>query len=571
MPDLGTLLAEPDRAQPAAPAKTNWTHSAWAGLLTALTLLTLLVQGYHPFAEDGGVYVAGVEITLDPKLFPRYTAFVREHLRFSVFAPVMAALIHLTHLSLADVLLGVELASLWLTFYAARQILRRCGFGDTAQLAGLTLLAVWATLPVAGTSLLLIDPYVTARSLSTPLSLWAVAFAMDDWSPASRGRRSLYGCLACLILAGLFHPLMAAYALALIIFQRAARLRTPARAWAALTLFALLLAAVLQALARPESPAIVAASYSRYYWFLSQWQWFELLGLAGPLLILGGLAASRRPGRSAVSASPTGPVTPHGVPAGPADASSDGTRATLRTLCRAGVALGLTAILVALVFAREGERAHVVARLQPLRIFLLLYALMALLLGAWLAEILPVVLQAWVSRRAPGRALPAFLLPAMAALVLLLLGGLMFMVQRRTFPASQHLELPWRAAHNPNPWTQAFLWARAHTPRDALFALNAKYVNEDGEDAQTFRATAERSAIPDFSKDGGEAAITPALAGLWQQGAAAQVNLSTESDSVRDARLRPFGVTWMVLHSSAVTRHPCPYDNGTVKVCRLTP
>ena len=29
------------------------------------------------------------------------------------------------------------------------------------------------------------------------------------------------------------------------------------------------------------------------------------------------------------------------------------------------------------------------------------------------------------------------------------------------------------------------------------------------------------------------------------------------------------GVTWMLLRSSAVTTHACPYDNGTVKLCRL--
>jgi hypothetical protein len=145
----------------------------------------------------------------------------------------------------------------------------------------------------------------------------------------------------------------------------------------------------------------------------------------------------------------------------------------------------------------------------------------------------------------------------------------MFAVQRSTFPDSRHLELPWLSVRN--PWSQAFLWARANTPPDALFALDAKYVNEDGEDAQTFRATALRSALPDFSKDGGEAAITPALAQQWQPAAAAQINLSTESDVIRDPRLLYFGVTWLVLHSTAPTAHTCPYDNGSIKICRLTP
>jgi hypothetical protein len=146
----------------------------------------------------------------------------------------------------------------------------------------------------------------------------------------------------------------------------------------------------------------------------------------------------------------------------------------------------------------------------------------------------------------------------------------MFYVQRQTFPASEHLEFPWRAQQNPNPWVRAFLWARHNTPPDALFALDTKYVNQDGEDAQTFRPIALRSAVPDFSKDGGEAAITPSLATQWLQGADAQTNLSTETDAVRDARLLPLGVTWMVLHVAAPTAHDCPYNNGVIKVCSLT-
>jgi len=136
---------------------------------------------------------------------------------------------------------------------------------------------------------------------------------------------------------------------------------------------------------------------------------------------------------------------------------------------------------------------------------------------------------------------------------------------------SSHIELPDRSARSANPWVQAFLWVGENTSRDALFALDAKYVNTEGEDAQNFRALAMRSALPDYSKDGGEASITPQLAAAWQQGAAAQARLSELADDVRDQRLLPFGVTWMVLHSQAVTDHACPYDNGTVKVCRLAP
>jgi len=155
--------------------------------------------------------------------------------------------------------------------------------------------------------------------------------------------------------------------------------------------------------------------------------------------------------------------------------------------------------------------------------------------------------------------------------VLVLCAGAMSYVQWQSFPASPHVELPGREASSSSAWVQAFLWAKNHTPRDALFAMDAMYVNTDGEDSQNFRAIALRSALPDYSKDGGEASITPTLAEQWEQGAIAQRGLSTLGDVDRDERLQPFGVTWMVLHTNATTAHPCPYDNGTVKVCKLLP
>ena len=521
--------------RPTAPSSSEpWRRSIWLALFAALSLATLLLNGYHPLAEDGGLYVAGVQLTLNPSLFPHYTVFVSEHLHYSIFAPVLAFLVHHTHLSLAWILLLTNLLSLWLTFYAAHRILQRTLANQTAQLAGLCLLAVFWSLPIAGTSLLLMDPYVTGRSLSTPLSLLAIAFALDE-SPSLRPL--LWSALA-LILAAAFHPLMAAYAFAFVLVLRLTRLHHRHLAWTLLTLSALALAAALHLFAPSETPALIAAERSRYYWFLSQWQWYELLGLVGPLAVLAALLTRFRKQSNPFSQ-------------------------TAATLCRASIALGGIATLVVLLFAHEGSRTHLVARMQPLRVFLLIYAIMTLLLGATLTQL---ALEARQRLRSPSARTALASLPV---LVLLALASIMFYVQRQTFPASDHLELPWRAQQNPNPWVQAFLWARANTPPDALFALDTKYVNEDGEDAQTFRPISLRSALPDFSKDGGEAAITPSLAELWQQGATAQVNLSTEPDALRDARLQPLGVTWMVLHSAAPTTHPCPYNNGTIKVCRL--
>lgn len=120
-----------------------------------------------------------------------------------------------------------------------------------------------------------------------------------------------------------------------------------------------------------------------------------------------------------------------------------------------------------------------------------------------------------------------------------------------------------------NQFEQAFVWISRNTPRDALFALDAQYISERGEDAQGFRAIAERSVLPDFSKDGGVVANEPELAATWLQGEVAQAELNTERDDQRIAKLRPLGVTWLMLEPDALTGFACEYANEAVKVCRL--
>jgi hypothetical protein len=531
-----SVLATSYAAPPQAPA-IRWRSRTSLVALLVLSFLTLLVHGYHPLAEDGGLYVAGIQYTLNPSLFPHYTDFVREHLRFSLFAPLIAALVRLTHLTLPLALLLIDLFSIWLTLFAGLQILRRVvPTSDAAQLTGVALLAAWWTMPVAGTSLLLMDPYVTARSLSTPLSLLSIAFALDDWRPEFS--RAIL-CLLNLCLAATLHPLMAAYAISFVIVLRCSRLNLPLKTrtllWLSLASAAFIVAAVLQSFAPAESPAAIAAAITRYYWFLSQWQWYELLGLAGPPAMLTLILLFR----------------------------ANKLSASARSLCHTSLVTAAIVTFTALLFAHESYTTHLVARLQVLRIYLLLYAVMTLLLGATLFQLCD------EKKRQSSSPTTRRILLTTPAILIITMAAIMGFVQRQSFPASPHVELPRRP--NPNPWVQAFLWAKTNTPNDALFALDAKYVNEDGEDAQTFRATALRSALPDYSKDGGEASITPALAPQWQQGAAAQKNLSQQSDTQRDANLMPFHVTWMVLHSAAVTSHPCPYNNGIIKVCQLAP
>jgi hypothetical protein len=297
---------------------------------------------------------------------------------------------------------------------------------------------------------------------------------------------------------------------------------------AGMYLIGLGVAAGLQLTAPVESAEYLRVALTRSYWFLGQWRWYELIGLVAPLLILSVVAFGRRK-------------------------DGDGARVGL---ARVAVAAGVTAVTVAMLFARAGAATHLVARLQPLRTFQLAYVVMILTLGAWLAERL-LKRQAW-------RWLVVFSL----------LAGVMVSAERTTFPASKHLELPgvltWNAHDSGgNDWEQAFVWISQNTPKDAIFALDAEYITRPGEDAQGFRAIAERSVLPDFSKDGGLVANKPGLTAAWSQGQAAQTGLSEESDTRRSAELRPLGVTWVVLERSAATGFACEYANHAVKVCRL--
>jgi hypothetical protein len=494
-------------------------------LVSALTLFAPAIDGYHPYAEDGGLYMAGVKQLLDPALYPHGTAFVLEPARLSLFAATVAASVHLSHLGLPLVLLALHLASVWATLFAAWVLASRCWTSRSARAGAVLLLACWLTLPVAGTALTLMDPYLTARSFSTPCMVLALVGALDMMEQSGPARRrGLLLWAVSIALAGVMHPLMAAYALGATLMLIC--LRSPhrgTRLWGTLTLAAaaLAIAACLQSIANPESAAYLRIAMTRTYWFPAQWRWYELAGLAAPLAIL------------TIAAWLT----------------SESAMQPRRALARMAVAVGATAWAVALLFARAGASTHLVARMQPLRAFQIVYLVLLLVLGASLGQL--------VLRRSVWR----------WAVAAALLGGIMLAPERTAFPDSNHLEFPWTTPQN--PWVQAFLWIRANTPKDALFALDADYINLSGEDAQCFRAIAERSALPDYSKDGGEASLTPELSVPWTIAQTAQQGLSTKTDADRMAALSPLGVSWVVLQANAQTNFDCPYANAAVRVCRL--
>ena len=496
------------------------------GVTLALSVFAFAVAGFHPYAEDGGVYVAGVEKLLQPQLFPAWTAFVTAHLRFSLFSPMLADVVRVSHVSLPVVLLVVYFAGIWATLHGGWMVVSRCEQNLQGRVGAVALLACWLTLPVAGTSLIVMDPYLTARTISTPLTLMALAWALD------RQGRSWICCGLALTAATLVHPLMAGYGLAAVLLVAClGSSHRWLRRWGAWAMLALALAGAgtLQALSNPESADYLRIAITRYYWFPARWHWYEWLGLAGPVVVLIVLERWRRGGSTPPLAAASSPSL---------------------VLTRATMALGGIAFAVACYFSREQLSTHLVARMQPLRCFQLVYLTMALLLGAWLGKaVLRGKLWRW-------------------AAMLLLLGSVMTFAQRQIYASSAHVE--WPGSVPRNAWERAFLWVRDNTPFDAVFALDARYITQGkGEDAQCFRAIAERSALPDYSKDGGVASIFPDLTEAWTVGQTAQTGLEAASDQERAARLKPPGAGWVVLERASATGWLCPYANKQVKVCRV--
>lgn len=300
---------------------------------------------------------------------------------------------------------------------------------------------------------------------------------------------------------------------------------------AALSTAVLALAACLEHVAKPETADYRRIALTRTYWFPAQWSWYELIGLVAPLAILAIFAWRKS----------------H-IPVYEDDLRANDAR---RSLTQMAVALGATAWFIAMLFSRAGTATHLIARMQPLRIFQIVYLIMVLMLGATLGR--------FVLRRSIWR----------WTVAMLMLGGSMFAAERDAFPHSEHIESPWTTSHN--PWVEAFLWIRDHTPKDAIFALDADYINGPGEDAQCFRAIAERSSLPDYSKDGGEASIAPDLTAQWKIGQQAQqgLNAPAMTDSARTTALSPLRVSWLVLDARAATNFTCPYENAAVKVCHF--
>lgn len=489
------------------------------------SLLGFLAMGYHPGAEDDGVYLAAVKADLNPALFSHDGDFFRVQMRASVFDGWMADFVRATGIPVSWSELLWQALSIFTMLWACWSIVCRLFDGAAARWGGVAMVGAMLTLPVAGTALYIADQYLHPRNPASALILLAVSRILG-------GRR--WQAVPLLCVAVLLHPLMGAFGVSFccvltlatleplhqkirssIRFLRARQVRE--EAGAARSVMALLPFGWL--FARP-SQAWVDAMTTRHWFRLYGWTWYEWLGAIGPLALFWIVVKlARKQGEK-----------------------------KLERFATAVLVYGVLQQAFAMIVLGP-RRLIVFSTLEPMRYLHLVYIFMALIGGAYLGRS---VLKAHAWRWA------IFLVAAY---------GSMFAVQRLLFAASYHLELPGRAPAN--PWLQAFAWIRTNTPRDAYLALDPWYLAAPGEDYHCFRALAERSALADAIKDTSVLSKAPELVPEWKRQVQAEEGWKHFKLADFERLKADFGVDWVLVPYPQPDGLACPWHNQALAVCRV--
>src|SRR5579859_2670821 len=261
-PSLTSLRAgaAPSDAQPGSGARDLL-------YLALLTLAALVVHGYHLGTEDQSIYLPAIKRSLNPALYPHDAEFFLAQTRPTLFPQLIAWSQRLSHASLDAVIFVWQLLAIFLVLWGCLRLARRFFSSTHGQWSAVALVAVLLTLPVAGTALFLVDPYLHPRTLATAALLFMLADVLD---------RKLARALFWLVLAALLHIQMAFYGALLALF-----LLLPKLSRERLALFV-----PLGALFQPATPAWKEAARTRWYHYLLRWPWYAWIGIFAPLALL---------------------------------------------------------------------------------------------------------------------------------------------------------------------------------------------------------------------------------------------------------------------------------------------
>ncbi len=482
--------------------------------LTLLTAVAIAINGYHFGTDDGAVYLPAIVQSIHPGLYHYGAEFFESHANLSVFTALVGASARLTHLSVEWTIFLWHLPTIFIFLLAGWRLACVCFDSARARWSAILLSAVTLSIPAAGTALVLMDPYLTARSASTPLSILAIAAFLEG-----RRREAIFW----LALTALIHPQMALFAAGCLAF-----LALPTK-WTAPLFEPRPLVNATSATAAafplgftftPATPEYHQALEMRNFLSVLHWTWYEQLGVAAPLAIL--ICFSRIHPRGATLA--------------------------FNRISRALTLFGITATIIAVVFAST-PRLETFLRLQPMRACQLIYIVFFLLLGGLLGEyVLKSRYWLWASLFAA-------------------IGASIFLVQRQNYAHSRHIE--WPGAAPVNLWVEAFLWIRDNTPQNAIFAIDPYYIELPGEDQHGFRGISQRSVLTDHFKDSGVVSLFPQLASEWSHEQAAQQNWTKFQLADFQGLAQRYPVSWVVLQGRSPEDLNCPYRNPVVIVCRI--
>ena len=472
-------------------------------------------MGYHPGTEDDGIYLSAVKHNLNPTLYPKDADFFRLQTQGTLFDECVAEFVRITHIPLTVTSLLWQLVCIGLILLACWRIARLLFNERTAQWAGVAMVSAMFTLPVSGTAIYLVDQHLHARNVATAFILLAVWRVMD----AKR-----WQALTLLVAALFMHPIMAAAGVSFCFFlaltlsdsvhewNRSLRKRrdVPVTVPAALPLW----------IFEKPSPLWQKALFSRTYYFLYKWTWYEWLGALAPLFLFWLLWRKAREHHHTV----------------------------LARFALAVFLYGVFQQLFAMAILAPASLVRLTP-LQPMRYLQLVYFFLALIGGCLLGKfLLKTSLRRW-------------------ALFLLLANGSMFAAQRASFPASQHIEFPGNSPSG--QWLQAFAWVRQSTPVSAYFALDPRYLEAPGADYHSFRALAERSQLCDDIKDTAVVTQVPELAEKWNREVEAQNGWRNFQLADFERLKRDFGVNWTLVSYPQPTGLDCQWHNEALAVCRI--
>jgi hypothetical protein len=496
------------------------TRKVLIGIIAPLFfgVLGFVTIGYHPGAEDDGVYLAAVKSDVNPSLYPYDQVFFKAQLDATVFDKWLAFFVKVTGLSVQSSAFLWQCLAVFLIIFSASRILRILFDDVPAQLGGMALLATMFALPVTGTALYIVDQYLHPRTLATVLVLFAVSRILSA---------RVWQAVPLVIAAIALHPLMGAFGASFCCIL-SVQVALPKRATANVildnaeveTAFPAFLLLPGGWVFTQQSQEWVALLKTRHWSQLYQWTWYEWLGVIAPMVLYIIIARV---------------------------ATKNG-QTKLGQLATALAIYTVFQQLLAMVILSP-IAPSTLATLEPMRYLHLDYVFLMLIGGAYIGRyLLKTNVVRWAS-------------------FLVLTSGGMFLSQRQLFAGTEHIEFP--RSQPANAWVQAFDWIKDNVPQDAHFALDPGYMALPGEDYHSFRALAERSALADAIKDPSVVTKVPQLYGEWEREIQAQQGW--QNFTVNDfKRLNSeFGVNWVLVANTRSSGLRCPWHNDTVSVCAI--